>query len=155
MKKGIVYIRPNTHDMISPTSWRPNENDLEQMLKVDEMLQEVVPKEKIKFLGVLDERVRQYIKDRGELWRINHVPKTKEERITAIAESEAAVGTRKMYYHSMETGINWLTYNEFCSLGELNHMELAKHLNEIRDHAHAKNPQGNPEVASHRVSGVG
>ena len=61
MDAGAVLIRPDPENM--PLAF-----------KADEVLQEIVPKHQIRFLHVLNEKVRTAIKRRGECWRITRCP---------------------------------------------------------------------------------
>ncbi|MBW2981602.1 hypothetical protein KY343_01855 [Candidatus Woesearchaeota archaeon] len=131
MRKDTVLIRPEKIDLA---------------FEADELLQEIISKEKIKFLGVLDPRVRDAIKKRGELWRINYLPKTVEEMKEMIKGAKGSIGCRPIYYHSMETGIRWLTFEEFEKLGELDNKELARHLQEINKYCCDINSCGNNEI---------
>ncbi len=133
MRGDVVLIRP-THGM------------MDLAFEADEILQEIIPKEKIKFLGVLDEGVRDAIKKRGELWRINYLPKTTEEMKKMMDSARGSISDRVMYYHNMETGTRYLTYEEFTKLGELPAEELAKYLNEIKDNCCTANACGHQEI---------
>jgi hypothetical protein len=125
---------------------RPNSSRMDLAFAADDILQQIVPKEKIKFLGVLDERVRKAIKKRGELWRINCLPKTAEEMKKMISDSKESISERAIYYHNMETGTRYLTFEEFSKLGKLDTTELAKYLNEIKEYSCKKNVCGHNEV---------
>ena len=59
---------------------RPDPDRMQLAYDADETLQEIVPKHKIKFLYVLNEKIRKAIEQRGECWRITpaaHLPRRK------------------------------------------------------------------------------
>jgi hypothetical protein len=113
----------------------------------DEMLQRLIAKHRIRFLGVLNERVREAIKRRGELWRITPLPKTPEEMGAMIESSRIGIGGREIYYYGELTGTRYLTFQEFQGLGRLEDAELRSHLGEIFRHLGRRNAAGNPELA--------
>lgn len=133
MEENRVFIRPN-----------PDEMDL--AFCADELLQELVSKRQIKFLHTLDPAVRQAIKQRGESWRINPLPRTPEEMQRMIQASRVSITGRAIYYYSLVTGTRWLTCQEFAALGALPPDELQQHLQEIRKFAGRRNSMGYPEV---------
>ncbi len=58
---------------------RPDPNDMALSFRADDLLQELVPKHRVRFLLVRNQQVRAAIKERGELWRISPLPKTSDE----------------------------------------------------------------------------
>jgi hypothetical protein len=113
----------------------------------DELLQRLIAKHRIRFLGVLNERVREAIKQRGELWRITPLPITSEEMRAMIDSSRIGINGREIYYYGEQTGTRYLTFQEFQGLGRLDDGELRFHLSEICRHLGRRNAAGNPEVA--------
>ena len=83
--------------------------------RADELLQQLVPKHRVKFLLVRNEQVRAAIKQRGECWRISPLPKTPDEMKRMIADSKIAIRGRELYYYSKATGTRFLTYEAFCA----------------------------------------
>src|SRR5271157_1614177 len=126
---------------------RPDPNDMALAFQADEMLQRLLAKHRIRFLGVLNERVREAIKRRGELWRITPLPKTAEEMRVMIETSRIGINGREIYYYGEITGTRFLTFQEFEGLGRLENAELRSHLAEIARHLGRRNAAGNPEVA--------
>jgi hypothetical protein len=126
---------------------RPDPNNMPLAFLADEMLQRLIAKHRIRFLGVLNERVREAIKRRGELWRITPLPKTPEEMGAMIESSRIGIGGREIYYYGELTGTRYLTFQEFQGLGRLEDAELRSHLGEIFRHLGRRNAAGNPELA--------
>ncbi|MGO9308310.1 MAG: hypothetical protein ACLQDL_04730 [Spirochaetia bacterium] len=126
---------------------RPDPNNMALAFQADEMLQRLLAKHRIRFLGVLNEKVREAIKRRGELWRITPLPKTAEEMRAMIADSRIGIDGREIYYYGELTGTRFLTFEEFEGLGRLPDEELRSHLAEIARHLGRRNAAGNPEVA--------
>ena len=134
MEDGTVLIRPD-----------PSRMDLAFM--ADEILQEAVPKERIKFLYVLDERVRLAIKRRGESWRINPLPRSPADMQRMILDSRIGIGGREIYYFNRESGTRFLTCQEFAGIGALEEAERRRLLAEIKTGIAQCNRLGHPEIA--------
>jgi hypothetical protein len=132
--EGAIQIRPDPHNMALA-------------FLADEVLQRLTAKHRIRFLGVLNERVREAIKRRGELWRITQLPITSEEMRAMIDSSRIGIHGREIYYYGELTGTRSLTFQEFQWLGRLDDGELRFHLSEIGRHLGRRNAAGNPEVA--------
>jgi hypothetical protein len=130
---GLILIRPN-----------PARMDL--AFAADELLQTLVSKRQIKFLSLSDSRVRESIKNRGEAWRFSSIPKTRDAREKLLANSKVAIHGLTIYYYNRLTGTRWLTCQEFENLGLLDNSALARHLQEIGDHALRLNRLDRPEI---------
>jgi len=126
---------------------RPDPDNMPLAFQADAMLQELVSKNRIKFLGVLNEKVRQAIKERGEWWRISPLPRSAVEMRAMIEGSRMALGGREIYYYSQSTGVRFLTCGQFAGLGNLDDASLCNHLEEIRNFSAQVRPQGDPEIA--------
>jgi hypothetical protein len=126
---------------------RPDPKAMALAFRADELLQRLLAKHRIRFLGVLNEQVREAIKRRGELWRITPLPKTPEEMRAMIESSRIGIAGREIYYYGELTGTRFLTYQELQGLGRLPDAELRSHLTEIGRHLGRRNAAGNPELA--------
>lgn len=126
---------------------RPDPDNMDIAFRADELLQQLVPKDRVRFLLVRNEKVRTAIKQRGECWRISPLPKTPEEMRRMIAASKIAIRGGELYYYSKATGTRFLTYEDFAWLGELTDSALRQHLLEIRQFSGGVNRHGCPEVA--------
>src|SRR5665213_2655878 len=133
---------------------RPDPADMQAAFEADELLQQIVPKEKIKFLHVLDPQVREAIKRRGECWRISALPRSPDEMSKMIADSKIAIGGRDLYFYNNTTGTRFLTFAAFSSLASLDEHELRRHLAEIGDHSNSANRMGRREVAFYMAEGT-
>jgi hypothetical protein len=125
---------------------RPDPDRMDLAFAADELLQGLVSKRKVKFLSVGDRRVREAIKHRGECWRLSSIPKTIDAKERLIASSRVGIRGLPIYFYNRLTGTRWLTAHEFEGLGKLSDAELARHLQEIADHAILRNRLGRPEV---------
>lgn len=125
---------------------RPDPEHMELAFEADEFLQQFLSKRRIRFLFVLDPRVRQPLKERGECWRISALPRSPQEMQQLILDSKVAIQERAIYYYSRASGTRWLTWTEFVRLEALPAPELARQLDEIADHSRRRNRLGNPEV---------
>ena len=112
---------------------RPDPENMPLAFEADEVLQEVIPKHRIKFLNVGNEKVRKAIERQGECWRIALLPRSLPEMVHMIAASKVAIGNREIYYYDRVTGTHFLTCQEFAGLESLDDAELRRHLIEIRD----------------------
>jgi hypothetical protein len=126
---------------------RPDPENMALAFEADDLLQELVSKQKIKFLNLMNEKVRYAIKERGENWRIALLPQSPDEMKRMIASAMLPIGGRSIYYYSRDIGTRFLTYQQFCELGALPDHELQAHLVEIRDFSCRYNRMGHPEVA--------
>ncbi len=125
---------------------RPDPANMPLAFEADNLLQEMLPKQKIRFLHVLNEEVRQAIKRRGELWRIAPLPHTIDEMKAMIAASRIGIGGRDIYYYNKTTGTRYLTYQELVGLGTLGEEELRRHLVELATYTQRENAQRNLEI---------
>lgn len=126
---------------------RPDPERMDLAFQTDEILQELVPKERIKFLHLLDERVRNAVKWRGESWRINPLPRSPADMQQMILGSRIGIGGREIYYYNRESGTRLLTCHEFANLGKLEETERRSLLAEIKCGAFHTNRLGEPEIA--------
>ena len=126
---------------------RPDPENMALAFEADDLLQELISKQQIKFLNLMNEKVRYAIKERGENWRIAPLPQSPEDMKRMIQSSMLPIGGRSIYYYSREIGTRFLTYQQFSELGNLPDNELQAHLIEIRDFSGHTNRMGHPEVA--------
>jgi len=133
---------------------RPDPENMQLAFKADELLQELVSKHNIKFLYVLNPKVHDAIKRRGECWRINPLPRSPDEMKAMIAASRIGIGGREIYYYNRVTGTRFLTYQTFAELGKLDAEEVRRYLGEIREFSGRINPQGNHELDFFMVGGA-
>jgi len=132
-EEGYVLIRPDPENM--PLAF-----------EADDVLQEIIPKDRIKFLNVGNEKVRKAVEREGECWRIAMLPRSLPEMIHMIAASKVAIGNREIFYYDRLTGTHFLTCQEFASLESLDDAELRQQLIEIRDLSKRFNRLGTAEI---------
>lgn len=140
MEDGYVLIRPD-----------PCKMDL--AFDADELLQEIVPKHRIKYLHVMNEKVRRAIKRRGECWRIASLPQSVEEMKRMILASRISIGGEEIYFYNRSTGTRVLTCAKFAELGAYDEAQLRVHLSEIQDFSKRHNRHGHPEIAFFKAAG--
>ncbi|MDD4872583.1 MAG: hypothetical protein PHR77_18695 [Kiritimatiellae bacterium] len=126
---------------------RPDPDNMAIAFKADEILQEIVSKQQIKFLYVFNQKVKDAIKWRGEYWRISPLPKSSEKMINMISASRIGITGKPIYYYNKAKGTKLLTCDEFCRLGKLDDEELRKYLLEINKYGYCSNRMENPEIA--------
>ncbi|OGV68069.1 MAG: hypothetical protein A2283_18680 [Lentisphaerae bacterium RIFOXYA12_FULL_48_11] len=134
MEGNEVLIRPDPDNMIIA-------------FKADEILQEIVSKQHVKFLYVANKQVKDAIKWRGEYWRISPLPKSPEEMMQMISTSRIGISGQPIYYYNKAKGTKILTFDEFSRLGALDDKELRKYLGEIKQYGCCCNRLENPEMA--------
>ncbi len=125
---------------------RPDPDNMPLAFQADDMLQELVSKLRIRFLGVLNAKVREAIKRRGECWRISPLPKTPDEMRQMIPASRMALNGREIYYYSQSTGVRYLTCQEFAALDNLDDTEFCQHLVEIQRFSGQARARGQAEI---------
>lgn len=125
---------------------RPDPNQMDLAFHADEILQQLAPKHRIRFLYVRNEKVRQAIKQRGECWRINPLAKSIAELTQFIERSRIAIGGQEIYHYNPSAGIRLLTCAAFGQLGELAEEPLREHLVEIQHYSARTSRQGNREI---------
>ncbi len=131
---GVVLIRPDPHEM-------------ELAFEADDLLQQQkVSKRKILFLHVIDPRVGDAIRRRGECWRITPLPRSPLQMRQMIVSSKIAIGGHEIYYYDKPSGARLLTCGEFSSLKSMPDEDLRLHLIEIRDYSRQTNRAGRAEI---------
>jgi hypothetical protein len=128
---------------------RPELERLDLAFAADQQFQVAleVPRHRIRFLSVRDPRVRQALRERGELWRMSAPPSDHEEISQTIAHSRVEIGERAIYYYNPHTGTRFVTFTAFARLADLEDKALAAQLDEIGRHCVQRNRHGHPEVA--------
>lgn len=132
---------------------RPDPDKMELAFDADDLLQEIVPKHKIRFMHVINDKVRNAIKYRGENWRINPLPQGIEEMGLMILNSRIGIGGENIYYYNRGTGTRVLTCGQFSGLLKFDEADLRVHLSEIQDFSGRKNRHGHPEISFFKSNG--
>jgi len=125
---------------------RPDPDDMGLAFRTDDILQEIISKQHIKFLYVANQKVKDAIKQRGEYWRISPVPKLPEEMVEMISTSRIGIIGKPIYYYNRTKGSKLLTLGEFERFGDLTNDELRAFLSEIREYGCCRNRQGCQEI---------
>ena len=125
---------------------RPDSDRIPLAFEADELLQRLVSKQSIKFLYVMNARVRQAIKERGENWRISPLPQSADGMRKMIEDSRLYIGGYTLYYYNKLTGTRYLTYPEFSQFEILDPQTLAQQLHEVQQFSGRRNRFMNPEV---------
>ena len=132
---------------------RPDPKKMDLAFDADELLQEIAPKHRIRFLHVMNPEVREAIKRRGECWRITPLPRGAAEMKQMILTSRISIGGEDIYYYNRGTGTRVLTYGKFASMGGFEEAQLRIHLSEIQDFSQRVNRHGHPEISFFKASG--
>lgn len=125
---------------------RPDPDQIDRVLRADELLQELVNKRRIRFQLASNPKVFAALTKRGELWRIASDAVTSEEMKTRIQNARMKLGGRAIYYYSPPTGTRFLTLKELRLLAELNVTELHQHLTEAQAYCQRYSKRGGLEV---------
>jgi hypothetical protein len=126
---------------------RPDPGNMPLAFLADDLLQRRISKRRIKFLNVLNEKVRNAVKRRGECWRIASLPMSADEMKERIAAFRIGIRGREVFYYNSTTGTRFLTCQELVRLASLSDDQLRQQLQEIRELAASWNPHCNPEIA--------
>lgn len=147
----------NSVDLITDSDTiliRPDPQNMELAFEADEILQELVSKQRVLYLNAMDENVRQAIRRRGEFWRITALPKSPEEMKDMIRRSRIQINEQPIYQYNMITGTRFVTCGAFQQLADLDDAALARQLQEIRDYAARRNRSSYPEVDFFMANGA-
>jgi hypothetical protein len=125
---------------------RPDPEHMDLALAADELLQELVSKRDIKFLFVMDRKVREAIRTRGECWRISPMPQSHEDIRRLIGNAKVAIREQPVYFYNRFTGSRYLTCGEFARLDQLDDKSLMRQMREIMVYSSRNNRAGYPEV---------
>lgn len=125
---------------------RPDPDDMPLAFRADKLLQKEVSKRQIKYLNVFNEKVRDALKRRGELYRIARLPTSRDEMKDQLLRAKTALGGQPIYYFNATTGTRVLTCHEFARLGDLDGPQLRQHLAEICKFSARSNAKHHAEV---------
>ena len=125
---------------------RPDPEHMELAFEADKLLEELAAKRDIKFLFVMDRKVRDAIKAHGESWRISPLPQSREDMSRLIAGSKVAIHEFPIYYYNRFTGSRYVTCQEFSGLENADDRGLARQLQEIAVSGIRRNRAGHPEI---------
>ncbi len=125
---------------------RPDPDQIDRVLRADELLQEIVNKRRIRFQLASHARIFMALMERGELWRIASDAVTSEEMKTRIRNARMKLDGRPIYYYSPTTGTRFLTLHELRSLAFLDFAQLHQHLTEIQTYSRLYSKRGGREV---------
>lgn len=127
---------------------RPDPSEMALAFAADELLEELelISRRNIRFLFVMDPKVRDAIQARGENWRISPLPQSAAEMTRLIESSRVAIREGAIYYYNRFSGTRQLTYPEFAGLGRLDDRTLAWQLQEIAVYSAQRSRRGSPEV---------
>lgn len=128
---------------------RPDLDRLDLAFEADSQLQEdwKVPEYHVRFLFADNPRVRQALRERGELWRLATPAVDREAWARTIRQSRTAIHEAPIYYYNPHTGTRWVTCEAFQGLAALNDAVLARQLDEIALHSATRNRHRHPEIA--------
>lgn len=127
---------------------RPDPDNMQLAFKADEIMQQLLPKFRIFFMHTDDKRIRKAIRERGESWRIQPLPRTKEGMQKTVANNKITIklSQRRIYYYNMQTGARFLSYETFERLNELDFETLRDYLIEIQTYSPMINREGYSEI---------
>ncbi|NTW36126.1 MAG: hypothetical protein HGB17_08350 [Syntrophobacteraceae bacterium] len=137
IREGVVLIRSEPEFMA-------------KIFAADEVLQLLLPKQRIQFTGIHLAEVRRELRARGESWRISPAPHSVEEMVNHIRLSRVSVATGTTFYHSAVTGERFLTYQQFMSIRPLlreDRREALARLEEIVQLSALFNRESFPELS--------
>ncbi len=122
---------------------------MERVFLADELLQEIYPRECIRFTGLHQAQVREALARRGEIWRFSSAPVHQTDFDQLIQNCRVRIGTDTLYYHNKHTGEHILTLAEFSKIKPLLRTapdQAALRIREILEFSRLINAQGYPEI---------
>lgn len=129
---------------------RSDPNAMDRVFAADDILQCLLPKERIQFTGIQLPEVRRMLRRRGESWRITPAPRSTEEISHFIRSSRVHVSTGATYYQNAHTGGRFLTSEEFSRIRPLigsDRREAIARLKEILSLSQLFNNEGARELS--------
>jgi hypothetical protein len=106
---------------------------MEQAFAADELLQQLLLKDRIQFTGIDLPEIRAKLRQRGESWRMSARPHSMGEICQGIEASRIHVATGATYYENAATGGRFLTYAEFRSIRPLLRQDRQEALARLRE----------------------
>jgi len=141
LDRSVDLLTDERGVLIRPDPWR-----MDLAFAADEILQELAPRERIRFLDVADPRVAGALRRRGENWRMHPPPTSAPQIVQTIRDSRVALRGLPLYYYAKPTGIRYLTLDGLRSLRALDDPSLQQHLREIGQVGSRRNRRGHREL---------
>ena len=115
----------------------------------DEMLQRLLPKNRIQFTGLHLSEVRNALRLRGEIWRMAPAPVGEDDYSNLICQCRINVATGTQYLYNKHSGEHVLTYEEFIKIKPLLRKDVNEAESRLKEIIHLRsllNNQGYPEL---------
>lgn len=138
---ALLHLAPDHIGILLPR------NDLAVSERADTLLQARFPKYRIRFVGVRSPGFLDFIKRRGDFWRVAPTPSTVAERRRFIQAALAPIACEPIFYYNPNTGTRFLTVDKLAGLSALAPRQRVLQLEEIRTFLGRPNAQGAPEIA--------
>lgn len=122
---------------------------IDRAFAADAILQQWIPKGRIKFTGLHLSEVRDALRLRGEIWRFAPAPVAETDFLDLICGCRIEVGSGIKYLYNKHTGEHVLTYEEFGRIRPLILTDKPKAIDRLEEiiHLHGRvNNQGYPEL---------
>lgn len=124
-------------------------NRIQLAIAADELLQKLLPKNRIQFTGLHLTEVRNILRLRGEIWRIAPAPVEENDFSNIICHCRTNIGTGIQYLHNRHTGEHVLTNEEFLKIRPLLRNDKKEAIARLKEIVHLNNQlnnQGYPEI---------
>ena len=149
---GVVSLNLVGHKLVI----RMKLPKIELALAADEMLQRLLPKNRIQFTGLHLSEVRNALRLRGEIWRMAPAPVEEDDYSNLICQCRIHVSTGSRYLYNRHTGEHVLTYEEFIKIRPLLQENMSEAISRLKEIVHLTsllNNQGYPELVFLTPSG--
>jgi len=123
-----------THDLVILI--RSDPADMEKIFAADEVLQHLLPKDRIQFTGIQRAEVRRKLRRRGESWRISPTPHSTRDIQRFIESSRIQVNTGATFYYNAPTGGRYITFQELMKIRPLLHIDPEEALARLEEILH-------------------
>lgn len=125
---------------------RPDPKQMDLTFLADDLLQELVPEYRVRFLFADNADVHNAIKQAGACWRITPTPLSSEDMIDLIQRCRLGIGGATIYYHCPVTGTRLMTCQAFAELAQLSDKDLCDQLIQIQHFSNCFNRHRKPEI---------
>lgn len=137
---ALLHLTPDSIDILL------SRNGLEISEAADTLLQEHYPKYRIRFSGVRAPGFIEFIKRKGDFWRVASPPSTVGEMRRFIEDSLAPIAGEPLFYYNPNTGTRFLTVHQLANVARLTPEARLAQLEEVRAFLGRPNARGAPEV---------
>ncbi len=125
---------------------RPDPIEMDMAFLADELLQELVSKNRIVYLNIDNPLVRNRLMMKGEYWRMSQLSFDPVKMDLLLSNSLVSINNFPIYFYNKNTGTRFLTLQTFRNIGKMETSAFTEHLLEIAANTQQRNYHGRPEI---------